>query len=602
MKYIYLLFLLPTTLAAQCPDLVWSDEFDGTALNLNNWSYELGDGCDRNLCGWGNNELQTYREENTTVSDGTLKITARREEVNGRAYTSSRLISRDKQDFTYGRMEARIKVPGGQGIWPAFWMLSTEEVYGSWPRSGELDIMEFVGREPNQVLGTIHYGQPAPNNSYNTNRIDTEEPVADDFHEFAVEWEENEIRWFYDGILYGTETPEDLNGQRWPFDQDFFFILNVAVGGNLGGPVDDSIFPAAMEVDYVRVYGGNRPYIGGERQLANAAKGVAYTVGNLAADATVNWTVPTGATIVSGQGTPTITVDWAGTGGEIAATTTLPCGTDTLALYVNVEPPFVYQRSLENFDDEAELTFNFATGTLTEVANPTPDSLVGATQVGQYVRAGGSQYDVLIYDVSSITNADVFVTGEQRFYIDVYTTAPVGTEILLQLETAGSAGDNYPTGRHSRYQATTTVQNAWERLYLPLLDRPDPNANSNAITRLILLFAPNSQTGDTYYFDNLDVYVEGTSGVFSVQTLDFALSASPNPATEQLTLRANLDYSGALTVTLFSAAGRLVRTARFTSRLGATQQLELPVADLSPGVYVARLQAGTQSATVRFVR
>ena len=169
------------------------------------------------------------------MSDGTLKITARREEVDGRSYTSSRLISRDKQDFTYGRMEARIKVPGGQGTWPAFWMLATDEVYGGWPQSGEIDIMEYVGRSPNEVLGTIHYGQPWPNNSYNSNRIETEEPVADDFHEFAVEWEENEIRWFFDGILYATETPADLNGQRWPFDQDFFFILNVAIGGNLGG-------------------------------------------------------------------------------------------------------------------------------------------------------------------------------------------------------------------------------------------------------------------------------------------------------------------------------------------------------------------------------
>ncbi|WP_420459627.1 family 16 glycosylhydrolase [Neolewinella sp.] len=605
MQQLYPLFLLllSASLSAQCPELVWSDEFDGKTLNLDNWRYELGDGCDRGLCGWGNNELQTYREENTTVSDGTLKITARREEVDGRSYTSSRLISRGKQDFTYGRMEARIKVPGGQGTWPAFWMLSTDEVYGSWPQSGEIDIMEYVGRAPNEVLGTIHYGQPWPNNSYNSNRIETEEPVADDFHEFAVEWEEDEIRWFFDGILYATETPADLNGQRWPFDQDFFFILNVAIGGNLGGAVDDSIFPATMEVDYVRVYGGNRPYISGERSVENAANGVEYTVGNLAEDTPITWTVPTGAAIVSGQGTPTLTVDWAGsTGGAISAVTTLDCGTDTLSLDVSVAAPYTFQRSLENFDDAAELTFNFATGILTEQANPAPDSLVGATQVGEYVRAAGSQYDVLIYDVSSITDAGLFVTGEQRFYIDLYTTAPVGTEILLQLETGSASGENYPTGRHSRYQATTAVQNGWQRLYLPLLDRPDPNANDAGVTRLILLFAPNSNTGDTYRFDNLDVYAEGSTGIFTPRTADFGLTASPNPATDQLQLRAALDYTGPLSISLFTAEGRLLRTASFTGRSGSTQTLRLPVADLAPGVYLARVQAGSKSATVRFLR
>ena len=381
--YPVILFLLFSAgLAAQCPDLVWSDEFDGDTLDLNNWTYEIGDGCDRGICGWGNQELQSYQEENTTVSDGTLKITARPEVAGNSSYTSSRLISRNKQDFTYGRIEARIKVPGGNGTWPAFWMLSTDEVYGGWPQSGEIDIMEYVGKEPNQVLGTIHYGKPYPLNRYNTGRIDFDSPLYDDFHEFAVEWEEDTIRWMVDDILFHTQTPSDLNGENWPFDQDFFIILNLAVGGTLGGAVDPAAFPATMEVDYVRVYGSNRPYITGERNVESRASGTTYSIGNLSDEVGVTWTVPQGATIVSGQGTPTLTLDWGTQGGTVSAATVLACGEQTLALDVTVAPGFGREFALENFDDEALLTYTFSTGTLTEGANPAPDSVNGSALSG----------------------------------------------------------------------------------------------------------------------------------------------------------------------------------------------------------------------------
>ena len=607
MQQLYPLFLLLFPLAggAQCPELIWSDEFDGDTLNLDNWSYEIGDGCTEGICGWGNNELQVYDEASTTVSDGTLKITARPDPANPGRYTSSRIISRDKQDFTYGRMEARIKVPAGAGTWPAFWMLSTDEVYGGWPQSGEIDIMEYVGRESNQVLGTIHYGQPFPNNSFTNAAIDLAEPIAEDFHEFAVEWEENEIRWFFDDVLYSTKTPADLDGQRWPFDQDFFFILNLAIGGTLGGPVASGIFPAVLEVDYVRVYGGNRPYLAGDRQVANNASGVRYTLGNVGGGQTVNWSVPEGATIVSGQGTPFLTVDWGTTGGTILATTPLACGADTLRVDVIVDPAFTRLRSLENFDEDGELTFTFATGTLTEVANPDPDTLVGASQVGQYVRAAGSQFDVLVYEVASITDADAFFAGEQRFFIDLYTDAPVGTEFLLQLESGAAAGDNYPTGRHSRYRAVTTVQNAWQRLRITPLDRPDGSVPTDAVTQLVILFDPDANTGNTYVFDNLDVYAEDTSdgtSVFFPSRADFGLTVSPNPIQGRLNLQAALEHTGPLQLDIYAATGQRLQSATFNGWPGATQQLSLDLADLAPGLYFARLRAGRQLATVRFRR
>ncbi|MCP9236151.1 family 16 glycosylhydrolase [Lewinella sp. JB7] len=597
------LFFLSATLSAQCPELVWSDEFDGESLDLTNWTYEIGDGCDRNLCGWGNNELQYYQQSNAVVSDGTLKITARRESAGTRNYTSSRIITRDKQDFTYGRMEARIKLPDARGSWPAFWMLSTDEVYGGWPRSGEIDIMEYIGNEPNQVLGTIHYGQAWPNNSYRSTTIDFEEPVYEDFHEFAVEWRKDTIDWFVDGYHYATQTRSDVSPQRWPFDQDFFFILNLAVGGNLGGSVTASDFPTTMEVDYVRVYGGGRPFLTGPRSVEHQAGGQTYSVGNLPAGATVNWTVPASATIVAGQGTSEITVDWGTAGGSLSAVTTLECGEQSLTTDVTVGAAFYRERSLENFDDQAEITYGFSTGTLTEISNPAPDAVNGSATVGNYVRDAGSQYDVLEYRASSLGNVTDLYTGEKRFYLDLRTDAPVGTEIILQLETAAAQGSNYPTGRHSRYTTTTTVRNAWERLLFTPLDRPDASASATAITKLILLFAPNSNTGNTYVFDNLDVYRADRiiDGVYPHQTLS-GLSARPNPAADLLTLNLTLDRPEEVTVEVYARDGRLLQRRLYPVAAAGEQRLILAVDHLPAGLYIARLTAGGRSGSVRFVR
>ncbi|MBB4080695.1 beta-glucanase (GH16 family) [Lewinella aquimaris] len=607
MQHIYLAFILTllssSALVAQCPELVWSDEFDGDALNTDNWTYEIGDGCDRNLCGWGNNELQSYQRDNAVVSDGTLKITARRETVGGSNYTSSRIISRDKQDFTYGRMEARIKLPSARGSWPAFWMLSTDEVYGTWPKSGEIDIMEYVGNEPNQVLGTIHYGQAWPNNSYRSTAIDFEEPVYDEFHEFAIEWRKDTIDWFMDGVLYATQTRSDVSPQQWPFDQDFFFILNLAVGGNLGGAVTASDFPTTMEVDYVRVYGGNRPHLTGARTVENRATGQTYSVGSVPAGTTINWTVPAEATIVSGQGTSEITVDWGTMGGMVTAEFTLDCGAQALATEVSVGAEYFRESSLENFDDEAAITFNFSTGTLTEADNPAPNEMNASARVGSYVRDGGSQYDVLVYNLTGFTGANGFVTDETRFSMDLYTDAPVGTEILLQLETEVAQGDNYPTGRHSRYKATTTVQNSWERLTFTLLDQPDASAPARSVSKMILLFAPNSYTGSTYVFDNLDIYTSSRiiDGLSPQRPL-LQFAALPNPVTDLLTLRLTLDQAEAATLDIFSRDGRLVERRNYGQRTAGEQSFQLPVDRLPSGLYVARLNVGSASGSVRFVK
>lgn len=241
--------------------LVWSDEFEGAAgtpVNPDNWTHEIGGH------GWGNNELEYYtnRVENAALDGaGHLAIVAREENPGDYAchygpcrYTSARLVTRDKVEFTYGRVEARLKIPRGQGIWPAFWMLGAKFPETPWPNCGEMDIMENVGKEPRMVHGTVHGpGYSGANGIGAGYTFDRD--VADEFHVFAIDWDPDAIRWYVDGHLYYILTPADLDGREWVFDGDFFILLNVAVGGNWPGSPDDTTqFPQTMLVDYVRVY------------------------------------------------------------------------------------------------------------------------------------------------------------------------------------------------------------------------------------------------------------------------------------------------------------------------------------------------------------
>lgn len=231
-------------------NLVWHDEFDGETIDLNNWTYDLGAG------GWGNGESQHYtdRPENARIENGMLVIEARQERYYGSYYTSARLKTQGLQEFQYGRIEARLRVPAGRGLWPAFWMLGSNFATVGWPDSGEIDIMEYIGREPDLILGTIHGpGYSGALGLSHWNRQDYD--IADDFHTYAVEWDEDQITWFYDGEAYGTYTRSDIGEREWPFDQPFFIILNLALGGTLPGPIGlDTVFPAQYLVDYVRVF------------------------------------------------------------------------------------------------------------------------------------------------------------------------------------------------------------------------------------------------------------------------------------------------------------------------------------------------------------
>lgn len=240
--------------------LLWADEFDGeagTPVNGDNWTHELGG------WGWGNNEREFYTNstENSALDgSGCLAITARVDESRGHAchyglceYTSARLISHGHIDFTYGRVEARLKLPRGQGVWPAFWMLGSNIGQVGWPQSGEIDIMEYLGHDELTTYGTLHGPGYSGADGLNT-PFRADASFSDSFHTFAVEWEEDVIRWYVDDTLFKTLTPDGVPGE-WVFDRDFFIIMNVAVGGYWPGfPDETTEFPQTMLVDYVRVY------------------------------------------------------------------------------------------------------------------------------------------------------------------------------------------------------------------------------------------------------------------------------------------------------------------------------------------------------------
>jgi len=242
--------------------LAWSDEFDGQKLDPATWFFETGDGSQYGIPGWGNAELQWYLPDSARLEDGKLVITARRQSESGYAYTSARLHTRDRFAFRYGRIEARIRLPAGQGLWPAFWLLPQDDAYGTWAASGEIDIVEsrnLGGTGGNTIVGGLYYGGPSPGQVASSESYLVSADVTTEFHVYALEWDEAEFRWYVDGTLFAVRNAWSSTGGPFPapFDRPFYVLFNVAVGGNFpGSPAPGTAFPAAMEVDYVRVYSG----------------------------------------------------------------------------------------------------------------------------------------------------------------------------------------------------------------------------------------------------------------------------------------------------------------------------------------------------------
>ena len=234
--------------------LVWDEEFSGAALDPTEWNYEIGNGQQ----GWGNNELEYYTNStnNAFVSNGNLIIEARKESINGFNYSSARLTTQNKKAFMYGRVDIRAKLPRGQGVWPALWMLGSNINSVGWPASGEIDMMENLGQDSSKVYGTLHYGATPATHASKGNSYTSNSPnFSNQFHVFSMDWQQDSVKLYVDNRLYLAVNKSDVSPSPYPFNQQFFFIFNVAVGGNWpGSPDGTTTFPQRMIVDYIRVF------------------------------------------------------------------------------------------------------------------------------------------------------------------------------------------------------------------------------------------------------------------------------------------------------------------------------------------------------------
>ena len=230
-------------------ELLLNEEFNGSELNTDIWSLELGDGCP-NLCGWGNREAQVYTDSNHTIKNGLLVITAKKEDS---LFTSTRLKTQNKFSFQYGTIEMRAKLPSGKGTWPAFWLLGENIKEVGWPKCGEVDIMEFAGKDPHTIHTTLHNKASYGNSDYTASYEN--EAIATGFHTYTANWDKDKIEFFIDDELIYTYQPEVKNEDNWPYDQPFFVLLNFAVGGHFGGfEIDEDVFPQEFVIDYVKVW------------------------------------------------------------------------------------------------------------------------------------------------------------------------------------------------------------------------------------------------------------------------------------------------------------------------------------------------------------
>ena len=250
-KFYVGIIILGFTVLVSCQNsrkLIFVEDFDGNQLNTSVWNYELGDGCPKK-CGWGNNEIQFYTKENITVNNGNLVITATKDSSK---YKSGRITTANKFEFQYGTIEVRAKLPLGKGVWPAIWLLGHDIASVGWPACGEIDFMEYAGKNTHEIHTTLH--TPDSHGKSKNTKVTRINNIENGFHVYKCHWTKKSIEFFVDDQLVYTFNPEVKNERTWPFNKPFYVILNLAIGGNFGGPdVDDSIFPQEFLINFYKV-------------------------------------------------------------------------------------------------------------------------------------------------------------------------------------------------------------------------------------------------------------------------------------------------------------------------------------------------------------
>ncbi|MDN4166691.1 family 16 glycosylhydrolase [Cytophagales bacterium LB-30] len=414
--FVSTLFMLAQLSArAQCERLVWSDEFEGTGLpNSQYWGYDLGQN------GWGNNEVQNYTNTTNNVrqENGLLVIEAKK---SGSTWTSARVKTQAKFNFTYGRIAFRAKLPQGSGTWPALWMLGENINTVGWPACGEIDVMEHVGRDPGRIHSTLHTPSSFGNsqntstkivNDYNTN-----------FHIYEAVWTEESIKFYIDGQIFYTYAPATKNSSTWPFNSPFFIIMNIAMGGNFGSDpqyetngqkngIDPALTLARMEIDYVRVYEVDaNPVIEGPTAVAEGETNLVFSTTDFGDGISYNWQIPADATLVSGQNTPEIVVNWGTTDGAVQVEITGETGCSTNTSSLTVQTRIVPQGAAYTLDTFAD---NAISGWSSSSAND-----VQLTEEAAALHVTHSTYSLASFEFTSARPIDLSAYGLLKIPVEV---------------------------------------------------------------------------------------------------------------------------------------------------------------------------------------
>ena len=588
MKYfmIFLPYIFPWFISGQCPEMVWNDEFNTNTITETKWQIVTGDGCDIGNCGWGNNELQYFSAENIHTINGILNIVAKKESMVSSFYTSGKFFTKEKINmFSDGRIEIFMKMPKGRGLQSVIQLLPDPNNNG-WIQNKGIDIVNFLGDEVSTLLSGIHVGNEWPDNYYHGRSFTiNNKALSDDFHLYVLEWDNEELRWFIDGYLYYRLSKSHIGLFPWPFDQPLHLAIQLSVGGTYAGnPNLATVFPSQLEVEYIRTY--NRagfPYLTGETNVVYKSKEVRYQAISTSPSSSFEWKVPEGVEIKNGENSNVINTDWAFDSGDVVVDITDECRTYTCKLAVKTQPGISRQLSLENFDDEALITKDYTTGQLNDVAvNPLKNEVNDSDLCGHYLRNVSQQYDVLFYKIDEIKDASQFTSSRKKFFLDVLTDAPIGSQIILQLENGHLATPaNYPLARHSRYETYTTISGSWERLQFSYIDAPDASTAPDSVDQLVFLFASNTFSGHNYYFDNFDIYEEILSGI-STPIVSNDIQVYPNPVHDDIFFSNEEEI---ISIRIFDLSGKVV---------GVTAYMKYGISTLSAsllpnGIYIAEI-------------
>lgn len=563
-------------LTAQTRALVFSDEFSGATIDRSVWNFGLGTTND-------NVHYYTDRIDNARLTSGMLQIIARKESYNGYAFTSALLQTKNVISWRYGRIEARMKMPAGDGFVPAFWLMPADDRYGWWPCSGEIDIMEYPSTEVNKIYGTAHArAYSAFTGSAPKSASLMVQDAASAFHVYAVEWSPDTISYYVDQTKYHTVTNNHTGSPAWPFDTPFYIIVNLAVGGGwVGTPGASTVFPAVMEIDYVRVYQKlDEIGISGADYLPLSAAGVTYSVPAVSG-ATYTWSVPAGAQIASGQGTRQIQVNWGTVGGKVGVT--IAAGGASVAPTLSV---VVANNLLKNPGIEKGVKYWNAVAGGAGRATFDIDSMGVVTgnhcMKGVVTTAGANPWDI------QFTQSGFALLSGKQYEIRLKAKADVsGRPINVSLLNAGTFG--WFGG------STLTLTDVWKDYTFKVT----PNQTALGLITIDL----GAQAG-TYRVDDLSVAdpLLGTgvssddlSGIVRGLTLE---QNYPNPFNPSTMIGFTVAETGRARLEVFDMLGRRVATLYDRiAEAGVWTEVAFDASGLPSGVYVSVLRSGARTAT-----